>query len=387
MIQLELRDMKLYNNLQPYLWITLFVLISTVLLWIPFLLKQTHWLGLTFEKQGFQTVLEQYDGAFYIIPAKTLYQVDKMDIPGVGFILSLPLSPGYFAAHLPLYPLLIRLFSILGYLHAMIFVNILFTILFASFFYYFLRYFKLTEKPLLLTFVMLMIPRFLIVRSTGAPESIFMLLVLASLLFFEKKNYLLAGIAGGLATATKTPGILLFVGFVLVLLERFIREKKFDWKSIGIIGIPLGLIAVFTLYYFQYHDFFAYFHTGGVVQMPYPFSAFNSQSRWVGTAWLEDILLYFFLYGLTVVTLFRSKLRSLFYFSLIFFIAIIFVQHRDISRYSLPLWPMACIAFEKFFTSKRFLLVLIFLLPAIYLFSWNFIAYNIMPISDWRPFF
>jgi hypothetical protein len=71
---------------------------------------------------------------------------------------------------------------------------------------------------------------------------------------------------------------------------------------------------------------------------------------------------------------------------LVFFIAIIFVQHRDIPRYSLPLWPMALVAFERFFTDKRFLLVFFFLLPAIYLFAWDFIIYNVMPISNWAAY-
>ncbi|MFH0979536.1 MAG: hypothetical protein V1803_01150, partial [Candidatus Roizmanbacteria bacterium] len=132
--------------------------------------------------------------------------------------------------------------------------------------------------------------------------------------------------------------------------------------------------------------FLAYFHSGDNIHLVFPFSVFDFQKSWVGTAWLEDILFYFFLYGLTTFNLKDSKHRSLFYFSLIFFIATVFVQHRDIARYSLPLWPMALIAFEKFFTSKKFLIVFLILLPAIYFYAWNFLGYNVMPIADWRPF-
>lgn len=371
--------MKLYNIVRPYVFILLVILFSTLILWLPFLLKIG---GLTF-----QDIYKHYDGAFYIIPAKTLYEVKKIDVPGVGFILPLPLSPIYFAAHLPVYPLLIRVFSyFFGYLRSMVGVNLLFSVFLGGFFYYLVKHFKLTSKPLLLTAVFLMLPRFLIIRSVGAPESIFIFFTILSLYFFEKEKYLFSGISGALAVMTKVPGILLFVAYGLVFIEKYIRAKKISLQWLYILLIPLGLFSVFTLYLIQYKDFFAFFHSGGTVPMPYPFSVFNWQAKWVGTAWLEEILFYFFLYTFTVITFFRSKHRSFFYFALVFLIGVIFVQHRDISRYSLPLWPLACIALEKLFTSKKFLLVLLLMLPAIYMYAWNFMQYNVMPITLWGPF-
>ncbi len=213
-----------------------------------------------------------------------------------------------------------------------------------------------------------------------------MLLVLGSIFFFEKKQYFLAGLLGGLSAMTKTPGVLLVVAYGLIFIERIIREKKFNWDWIPLMLIPTGLLSVFTLYAYQYNNFFAYFNTGGVVPTPYPFSVFNFQARWVETAWLEEIVLYFVIYLYAIFQLRESKYRSFFYFPLVFFIASIFVQHRDLSRYMLPLWPFACIAFEKTFTSKKFLLVAAILLPAIFLYAWNFLLFNILPVSDWRPF-
>lgn len=370
---------KLYNKFRPYILIVLITLSSSFILWLPFLLRIN---GL-----NFQDIYKHYDGAFYIIPAKTFYEVKKIDIPGVGFILPLPLSPIYFAAHLPLYPLLIRLFSpFFGYLKSMIGINLLFTVFLGSLFYYIVKHLKITVKPLLLTFIFLFLPRFLIVRSVGAPEGIFIFFILLSLYFFEKEKYFFSGIFGGLSVMTKIPGILLLVVYAIAIVEKYIRTKKINLQWLYVLLIPLGLLSVFTLYWIQYKDFFAFFHSGGTVPMPYPFSAFNWHAKWVGTAWLEEILFYLMLYVYTVITLFRSKQRSFFYFALVFLAGIVFVQHRDISRYSLPLWPFACIALEKFFTSKKFLLVLIVLLPAIYLYAWNFLQYNIMPITLWGPF-
>jgi len=380
----------MFKRILPYFTVVFAVLLTTFILWFPFLFRFSDWFGLKIERSSFDYITQSFDGPLYVIPAKTLYDINKIDVPGKGLIISLPLSAKYFAAHLPLYPFLIRAVKeigvIGGYLHSMIFVNLLFTVLLALFFYYFVKTFKFSKNPLLLTLVFLMLPRFLIVRSVGAPESLFIFLVLTSLFFFEKKNYLVSGLLGGLAAMTKTPGILLFIVYGLVAVEQYWKGKKFDWQWLFLFLIPLGLLGVFGIYAVQYKDFFAYFHSGDNIHLVAPFSMFNFQKNWVGTAWLEDIIFYLVIYLFTVISLKNIKQRSLFYFGLVFFIATTFVQHRDIARYSLPLWPLACIAFEKLFTSKKFLIVLIILLPAIFLFGWNFMLYNVMPIGEWKPF-
>lgn len=335
------------------------------------------------ENSNFQYIYRHFDGPFYIVAAKTFYQPEF--ISKLGLETALPVK--YFAAHFPLYPALISFFApFMGYLKSMIFVTVLSTLVLTVFFYLILRTFKITKHPLLLTSVFLFLPRFLVVRSVGAPEPLFLLLLLISLFFFEKKRYVMAGIAGAMATMTKSPGILLFIAYFLVYVEEYLKTKKINYRGWGIGLIPLGLLAVFGLYAVQYKDFFAYFNSGDNIHLVFPFSAFNFQKVWVGTAWLEDVLFYFFIYFVSLVTLWRNKYRSFFYFALVFLTATVFVQHRDIARYSLPLWPMAVIAFHQFLTSKRFLVVFIILLPAIFFYAWNFLAANVMPISNWAPY-
>ena len=364
------------RRIYSYLILTLIVLISSLVLW---------------RSVGFLNIYKHYDGPLYIVPAKTFYK--PLAIEKLG--LEIPLSNNYFAAHLPLYPILIRLTREIGavvgikelaYLKSMVGVNLLATIGLVLFFYYLLKKFKLTKNPLILASVLLFLPRFLVVRSVGSPESLFMLLILLSLFFFEKERFWLAGLFGGLATMTKTPGILLFGAYGLVFIEKLIKDRKFNWNWLGVSLIPFGLLAVFGIYAVQYKDFLAYFHSGENIHLTTPFSVFNFQKNWIGTAWLEEILFYYFMYGLALINLKDSKYRSFFYFGLVFFTATLFVQHRDISRYSLPLWPLALIAFEKFFISKKFLIILVVLLPAIFLYAWNMLLYNVMPISNWAPF-
>ncbi len=356
------------------------VLISTLLLYIPFLLK--FFIPGIVPKPDMSYIYKNYDGLLYIIPAKTWYNIESIR----SLHIEQPLDPRYFAAHLPLYPIFIYLFSFMGYVHSMIFVTILSTIALAVAFYLIVKNLKLSDNPFVLTLVFLFLPRFLVLRTVGAPESLFLLCILLSLYFFEKKRYLYAGLMGGLAVLTKTPGILLFVAYFLTLIEQHIKNKKISMANIWILIIPASLAGLFYFYHVRTGDFMAYFHTGGVVPMLYPFAAFNYQAKWVGTAWLEDIVLYLCIYLAAVVQLKDTKYRSFFYFGITFFVATIFVQHRDISRYILPMWLLACIAFERYLTSKKFLIVLILLLPAIYLYAWNFMLFNIMPVSNWAPF-
>ncbi len=367
----------------PYFTLTAVVFLTTLIVWLPFLLRQNYWFGLKIPSSDMSYIYKNFDGPLYIVPAKTFYHPKAISNLGI----ELPLPEIYFTAHLPFYPFLIRAFSpIFGYLKSMISVNLLATVFLTCFFYFFLKKFKITKYPLILSIILLFTPKFLVVRSIGAPESLFILFILLSLFFFEQKRFFWSGLFGGLATMTKSPGILLFFAYTLSIIENYWKTKKINWQWLGILLIPLGLLAVFSLYWYQYGDFFAYFHSGDNLHLYGLFSVFNFRANWIGTAWLEDIILYFFLYGLTVIYLFRLPNRSFFYYSLIYFLAIISVQHRDIPRYSLPLWPMALIAFEKFFTSKKFLIVFLFLLPGIYLFAWNFIIYNIMPVSNWLPY-
>ncbi|MFZ6035199.1 MAG: glycosyltransferase 87 family protein [Patescibacteria group bacterium] len=338
-------------------------------------------MGLKIDGNSFEYLYKNYDGPLYVTAAKNFYFQ----------------TPKYFAAHLPLYPILIRSgreimntlnlnADKLGYLKSMLSVNVLSTAALTCLFYFVLKKFKLTTNPWALAAVLLFLPRFLVVRSVGAPESLFMVLVLASLYFFEKEKYLWAGLMGGLAVMTKSPGILLFGAYTLAIAEKHYRERKIDYKWSWILLIPSGLLAVFLIYWKQMGDFLAYFHSGDNIHLVFPFSVFNFQKTWIGTAWLEEIFFYLFIYGLTIVNLWKSKYRSFFYFALVFFIATLFIQHRDIARYSLPLWPLALIANEKFFTSKKFLMVSLVLIFGIYLYAWNFITYNIMPIADWSAF-
>ena len=78
----------------------------------------------------------------------------------------------------------------------------------------------------------------------------------------------------------------------------------------------------------------------------------------------------------------NQTLRPLGIYVLTYVTASIFIAHRDISRYVLPIVPFVLIAFEKVITTKEFKIVLAIMLLGIYLYSQNFLLQNTAPFPN-----
>lgn len=378
--------------------LALLTLVITFIIWIPHIMALPNFWGLNFQT-GFSTIYRNFDGLEYVIIAKTFY--DPLSIAALPQ--SLPAN--YFASHFPGYALLILSFSlILGYLKSMLFVSLLSTILASLAFYFLVKDFKLSNHPLFLSFIFLILPaRWLIVHSVGSSEPTFILFIITAIYFFMKfersrkfPSILLAGIFGLLAQITRPPGILLFIALTLYVFYRFYLQGKLigfqkelanHLKYFPLILIPLGLIGVFYLYSQTYGDFFAYFKSGDNIHLTFPpFQVFNKFQFWVGDIWLEDIVYIFLLGFLGGVILLKQKLFPLAFFVLTYLTASTLIAHRDISRYLLPISPFILIAFEKVLTSREFKIILPIILLAIYLYAQNFMLANVAPIPNLESF-
>ena len=370
-------------------------LVPTLLIWIPFLAKLKSFWGIPLPQDGMAVVVANYDGPLFLVVAKTLYNLEQ-----IGLNYSFPLPLEYYAAHFPLFPLLIRLFSfILGYPYAMLLVTLVSSFLALYFFNRLIRRYVKAGAALWLTAVFAVLPaRWLIVRSVGSAEPLFVASIIASMYYFQREKYWRAGIWGMVAAATKSPGILLFVSYFLYLIvpqaRRLIFSPVATWlkltkinRAYPIFLIPLSVLAVFVFYQFTFNDFLAYFHSGDNIHLfLLPFSIFNFSSPWVGTAWLEEIIFVYLFGALGLLKLIKQKRYELATFVGIFFFSILFVSHRDLIRYALPIVPFLFVAFNQTLTTKDFKKVFFLLLLPIYLFSLAFIAQSAMPISNWAPF-
>lgn len=369
-------------------------LLLIFLIWLPFYLRVPNFLGLDFS-QGMATIYRNFDGLEYVVIAKSWYYPNLIS----GLPQSLPAN--YYAAHFPGYPLLLLpLAPLIGFLKSMLFISLIFAILSSITFYFLVKDFKLTNHPLLLSIIFLILPaRWLIVHSIGSAEPIFIFFTIITLYFFMKyeevKKYqfiIFAGLFGMLAQFTRPPGILLFLALALYLLWKIIKdpEKNFFKKIyqakiayFPLLLIPLSLFLVFYWYSLSYQDFFAYFHSGDNIHLTFPpYQVFNINQFWVGSMWLEDIIYIFILGFLGGLMLFKQKLYPLAFFVLTYLAASTLVAHRDISRYILPVFPFVLIAFEKALTSREFKIVLAILALAIYLYAQNFLIQNTAPIPN-----
>lgn len=349
-------------------------LIPTFLIWLPFLLRLQSFWKIPLPQQGLATIVANYDGPLYLVVAKTFYNKENIK---TNF--QFPLSTEYYTAHFPLFPTLIRVFStVTNFPYAMLIVTLTSSILAMYFFY------KLTGN-LFLTFVFSIFPaRWLIVRSVGSADPLFIAGIIASLYFFKNKKYLWAGIWGAIAQLTKSPAILLFISY----LAYFVWSKKFEIKKLlPLLLIPLSLAGVFLFYYFMTGDFFSYFRSGDNIHLFFPpFQIFNYSAPWVGTFWLEEIIFVYLLGALGVYKLFQKKEFEYGIFAAVFFLSTLFVSHRDLIRYTLPLVPFLFVAFSTELIKKEFKIALAVIIIPIYLFSLSFISQNVMPIANWAPF-
>jgi Gpi18-like mannosyltransferase len=375
--------------------ITLATVGSTLLIWAPFVLHFKDFWGLAYPGNGLFTLWQNFDGLNYIAVAKTWYDPE---ILAANFS-SLGLAPIYFSAHFPLYPAFIWLSSpIFGFLNSMLFITVFFSLLAAIMFYILVRDFKLTSDPLFLTIVFLLLPaRWVVVRSVGAPEPMFIFFILATIYFLKRQKYFLMGIFAALSILTKSPGILLFLAVLVYLLFPTLKSlwqknftqavKSIPWKAWPIFLAPLALSGLFWWYLQSYGDFFAYFHSGDNIHLFWPpWSIFNKNQFWVGTFWLEHVIFIYLIVAAGAVLLFKKKLYDMASFVYLFLLASFFVAHLDITRYLIPTYAFVIIAMENWLVSREFKIVLLILLIPIYLFAQNFILGNTAPIADFSPF-
>ncbi|MBI3103925.1 glycosyltransferase family 39 protein [Candidatus Daviesbacteria bacterium] len=385
------------NKFKDLIMLAVCTVTLTLAVWLPHILALPNFWGLSF-KEGFSTIDRNYDGLEYIAIAKSFYNPDILNSLPMG------LSANYFASHFPGYSLLISLLApFFGYLKSMLIVAIISTILATWVFYLLVYNFRLSSHPLFLSLLFLILPaRWLIVHSVGSSEPTFILFTLSAIYFFMKfeqsskfSYILLAGGMGALAQLTRPPGILLFIAIGCFLIWKVIAQKAGQFVSLmriivtysPLILIPLALLTVFFWYSLTYQDFFAYFKSGDNIHLTFPpFQVFNKHQFWVGEAWLEDIVYIFILGFLGGVLLIKQKLYPMAFFVVTFLAAAIFVAHRDISRYVLPVTPFVLIAFEKVLTSKEFKIISPLIFLAIYLYAQNFILQNAAPIPNLAPF-
>lgn len=357
------------------------LIITTVFLVATVILYGYYWF---FTAHKLQLVYQNWDGPSYVVVAKSFYNPEI-----IKEVNNTKLSNGELSMHFPLYPLLIRTFSFIGYYRSMLFVSLLFSLLSVIALYFLVKKVYPQANALLVALPLIFFtPRWFIISHVGSSEPLILFFTILFLIFYVKKKYLLSAVFASLAQMGRPQAILIFAGLFFyylytVFVLKTIKPQKAIKEFLPFFLIPLTLFLVFLLYQIQMGDFFAFFHGMSV------FKHMNSQPYYVFTRyllpidmgiWKEALAFDYLLYLSAALYLFREKALLPFAFiATTLYAPIPFVAHVDISRYAIPLLPFVFLAFYKFFSGRAFLLALLITTPAIYQFAIGFMNFNLSP--------
>ena len=344
------------------LYLVILSILSSMLFYLPILLKDTS------------ILFRYWDGPNYLYVARTLY-----DIPSNHPFTPYGTTPAYFACHLPLYPLLIRLLAtFFGYLSAMLTVTLFCTGVATVLFYELLRETKAVVSPFWSAVISLYLPiRWMIYHSVGASEPLFLALVFGSMLCFLRKRYALAFALCGLSSATRIVGVLFGLAYLLLLLH----QKR--WKLLPLLAIiPIPLLATFSFYAWRFGDFWAYFKWNSKLLHMMPLEILNAYAGNNNTQHAELYLVMYLVYGTGVLLLWRWPV--FFWYSLVFYVFNLFIFHEDLSRYYIPIAPFVLVlAYDKVLSTRAFKLMLPLLIAGVYMYSWPLVQANILVEGVW----
>jgi hypothetical protein len=199
------------------------------------------------------TVYRFWDGPNYMTVARDLYRISPENP-----LLSYVYTPVFFASYLPFYPFCVRLLAFVGYERALPLATLLYGRAVLIFYRLARDVWKLPSPGSLALVFLFLPPRWVLYRSVGASEAVYIACSLASIWFFEKGRIGRASAAGGLAALTRISGLMIAPAYAAVL----IREKRYRqllWLGL----IPLGLLGYFVFCAYRFGDFFAYFRAHG----------------------------------------------------------------------------------------------------------------------------
>lgn len=261
----------------------------------------------------------------------------------------------YTQAFFPFYPLLMsvgRYFSgetLLSLTVAGLLVSTTSLVTGLVFFYQLLRLDYEPKFSLLVVAILILFPTSFYFNAVYS-ESLFLMLITGSFLFFRKKNFLLAGIFGFLASLTRVFGVLLFISFLIEILIYKIPIRKSFWTLL----IPFGLISYMAYLYYSTGDPLAFYnlqlivgeqHQRGIILFPQIAYRYLKIIFWSDLSALYTTILLEFATGIVFMLLpiigYFKKIRLSYLFFAFFGYILPTIQgsFSSLPRYVLILFP------------------------------------------------
>lgn len=347
---------------------------------IIFLVSSAVFFGyyLLFNPYKLQLLYQSWDSPAYVVVAKSFY--DPVAITESNTV---RLPNYYFANYFPLYPLFIRIFSFIGYFRSAIFVSQAFTLLFIIAMYNLFKFIYPREKLNFIVIPLIFFPvRWFSITHIGSSEPLFLFLTTIFLFFLIRKKYFPSAVFLALAQITRHAAIWFFVGICAYLVFEVVTKKLTIPKALRIFApyliVPAALAGVNLFFYLRYQDL-TFWGANAQKASYFQLIPFNIFSLPESGVWRESIVFNYLIYLGGVLLLFKDKKYLLAFLFLFNFLPLVFFVQADLSRIALTSLPLLYLGYHKIITNKLFQLALIILAPAIYLFSFHFLNYNISP--------
>jgi len=312
-----------------------------------------------------------WDGPNYLTIARTLYDVQP-DNPLLAYVR----TPTYFLRHLPVYPLFVRAMSLFGYQQALLLVSVLATCAATLLFYRLCRDVWKLSSPEFLTLVFLFLPpRWLLYRSTGSTEAVYLAFTLGAILFFEESRPGRAAVSGALAALTRISGLMIAPAFAVVLAQRK-RYRELVWLLV----IPAALGAYFLFCASRTGNFLEYFSQHGdkmSVFLPFGFLPELFRKGLYHQAEFHILLALVYAVG-------TARLRPfpvLFWYCAFELALHVFVSTEDWSRYFLAMAPFALVVgFRDLIDTRAFRWIFPPYVVVALVYAWG-----VIPLNGCRP--
>jgi Gpi18-like mannosyltransferase len=276
----------------------------------------------------------QYDSLVYLDVAKNGYSADYAGSGNYGWF--------------PLFPLLIRIFSVIGYdLSAFLVANV------ASFIAVIVLYYLVREeldesRARKACFYLLLFPTAFYLTAMYT-ESLFIMLAISSFYFARKEKWLFSGICGALAAVTRMQGVFIFLPVFYI----YLRKKGFDIRKIKpdfafIWLIPLSLGIFFSYLYFLTGDFFVQFRVqenfGRTITYPWVgflnvLNSFMTSPVLAKLYYIFNIFMIVFFVALLYVSWKKLKPEYTIYFGISMAIPLLSATIQSITRFELVMFP------------------------------------------------
>jgi hypothetical protein len=346
------------RRVRPELWLAFAAVASSFAVYFPFLRDMTP-------------VYRFWDGPNYLTVARGLYEI-RPDNPLLAYVY----NPSFFASYLPFYPLCVRALAWVGYERALLLVSILAATAAVLLFYRLARDVWRLPSPEFLSLVFLFLPpRWVLYRSVGATESLYMAATLASIWWFERGRIGRASGAAALAALTRISGLMIAPAYAVLLIRRR-RYRSLLWLGL----IPAGLLAYFAFCAVRFGDFFAYFTPHGeklARLMPFGFLPVLFQK-----GLYHQVEFHILLALVYAVGIWRLRPYPVLFSYCVFELALhLCLSTEDWSRYFLSMAPFALVVgYRDVIDTRLFRWILpVFAALSIYY------AWGVIPLNGCRP--